>query len=68
MVMRTEDILGYPVAAVSLEACVDALMMGIDAATGGDVGPGGGGSAEGNGPHLRSGLFLACVPAASEYE
>jgi len=40
MVMRTEDILGYPVAAISPEACVDALVKGIDAATGGDAGEG----------------------------
>lgn len=32
MIMRYEDILGYSVATVSPEACVDALMKGIDAA------------------------------------
>jgi N-acetylglucosaminyldiphosphoundecaprenol N-acetyl-beta-D-mannosaminyltransferase len=36
-IIPTENILGYPVAAVSPEACVDALMKGIDAATGGEA-------------------------------
>jgi len=40
MVMRTEDILGYPVATVSFEAHVDALMKGIDVATEGGTGEG----------------------------
>ena len=36
--MRTEDILGYTVAAVSLEACVDGLMKGIGVAAEGAAG------------------------------
>lgn len=42
MVMRTEDILGYSVAAVSPEACVDALVKAIDAVSGGEAMPVGG--------------------------
>ena len=38
--MQTEDVLGYSVAAVSPEACVDALVKGIAAASGGKAGEG----------------------------
>jgi N-acetylglucosaminyldiphosphoundecaprenol N-acetyl-beta-D-mannosaminyltransferase len=40
MIMRSEDILGYSVATVSPEACVEELVKGIDAVSEGEAGEG----------------------------
>jgi N-acetylglucosaminyldiphosphoundecaprenol N-acetyl-beta-D-mannosaminyltransferase len=56
MVIRTEDILGYSVAAVSPQACVDALVKGIDAVTRGEAGEG----AVGAGTAAKP-FWLACL-------
>jgi N-acetylglucosaminyldiphosphoundecaprenol N-acetyl-beta-D-mannosaminyltransferase len=54
--MRTEDILGYSVAAVSPEACVDGLVKRIAAVSGGAAGEG----AAGDGSAVKP-FWLACL-------